>query len=323
MTTRRPVICVSSLVPRLSAVVRQLLPAAEIRDVPPDKNGTKKFPANTEILFGDTPEIISLINQGHGDLKWAQSTWAGVETIFKAFPKPPEGVTITRMGDGFGRLMAEYVLGYILSRELSILELSQQQQQKLWDKSCVTDRRMLSSLTLGILGVGSISTQIASLCKAAGMTVWGLSRSHKQPLPEFDRLATSAELGGFLAGCDYICNVLPSTGDTRDMLSGSVLQSCQSKRPVFINVGRGSIINEETLISALEKNWLGAAVLDVFSEEPLPPDSLLWSHPGVTVTPHMSGPSVAENIAVVFVENYKKYLNNEKLDHIVNWNRGY
>ncbi|XP_061179094.1 glyoxylate/hydroxypyruvate reductase A-like [Saccostrea echinata] len=317
------VICVSSNVPRLSSVVRQLLPAAEVIDATPDRDGRSEIPLNTEVLFGDTPSIISYIKNGQSKLKWAQSTWAGVESILEAFPKVPEGVIITRMGEGFGRLMAEYVVGHIFARELSALNLYKQQQQKLWNKGPVEDRRMLTSLTIGILGVGSISTEIAQLCKAVGMTVWGLSRSTKEHNSAFDHLTTLADLSGFLAGCDYICNVLPGTSETKNMLSGDVLKCCKPKRPIFINVGRGSIINEESLLSALENKWIGGAILDVFSKEPLPSESSLWSHPCITVTPHISGPCVAEIIAEVFVKNYEKYINNQRLNHIVDWTKGY
>lgn len=323
MTTKLPVVCVSSLVPRLAAVVRQLLPAAEILEATPGEDGKSRIPANTEILFGDTPTIITCIKDGHINLQWAQSTWAGVEALFRAFPTPPKGVSITRMGDGFGRLMAEYVVCNILSRELSIVKFSQQQQNNMWDKSPAEDRRMLTSITLGVLGVGSISTEIARLSRAVGMTVWGLCRANKQSRPEFNRLTTVGNLSEFLAGCDYICNVLPSTTETQDLLSGDALSCCKSKSPVFINVGRGGIISEESLLAALENGWLRGAVLDVFKEEPLPVNSPLWSHPKVTVTPHISGPSVAENIAEVFVRNYEKYVNNQSLDHVVNWEKGY
>ncbi|XP_048741626.1 glyoxylate/hydroxypyruvate reductase A-like [Ostrea edulis] len=320
--TTRPVVCVTSIVPGLSVVVRQLLPAVEVLDAAPDRDGKAQIPVNTEVLFGDTPSIISFINEGQGSLKWAQSTWAGVESLFEAFPKQPEGITITRMGDGFGRLMAEYVVGHVLARELSILNLHQQQQQKLWEKSSVKDRRMLTSLTIGVLGAGSISTEIAQLCKAVGMTVWGLSRSKKEN-STFDCLVTLPDLTSFLEGCDYICNVLPSTSETKDMFSGDVLKCCKSKSPVFINVGRGSIINEDSLFCALENGWLRGAVLDVFNAEPLPPESRLWSHPAVTVTPHVSGPSLAENIAKVFVSNYEKYTQRKTLDYVVDWGKGY
>ncbi|XP_062600146.1 glyoxylate/hydroxypyruvate reductase A-like [Saccostrea cucullata] len=322
MTTKH-VICVSSTVPRLSSVVRQLLPSAEVIDATPDTDGKFEIPLNTEVLFGDTPSIISHIKKEKGELKWAQSTWAGVESIFKAFTKPPEGVILTRMGEGFGRLMAEYVVGHIFVKELSVLNLHQQQKEKLWDKSPVQGRRLLTSLTIGILGVGSISTEIARLCKAVGMTVWGLSRSTKKHIPAFDHLTTLADLSSFLAGCDYICNVLPGTPETTNMLSGDVLKCCKSKRPIFINVGRGSIISEESLLSALENKWIGGALLDVFSKEPLPPESPLWSHSCVTVTPHISGPSVAESIAEAFVKNYEKYTNKQRLNYIIDWTKGY
>lgn len=85
-----------------------------------------------------------------------------------------------------------------------------------------------------------------------------------------------------LSSVDYIVNVLPHTSETAGMLSGDVLKICAEKRPVFINVGRGSIIDEASLLQALEKGWISAAILDVFPVEPLPTSSALWDHPKVT-----------------------------------------
>lgn len=81
---------------------------------------------------------------------------------------------------------------------------------------------------------------------------------------------------------DYLINVLPSTKDTKDLLDGDLLYNCLNRKTIFINIGRGTIISEQSLLKALDKKWIGGAILDVFQKEPLPLSSRLWNYPGVS-----------------------------------------
>lgn len=150
--------------------------------------------------------------------------------------------------------------------------------------------RSLTQLSLGVLGLGNIGKCIAKYCKALGMTIWGIGRTERKELPvEVDEYRTMSGLGEMLQSCDYICNVLPSTPETKGLLSGDVLQACQSKQACFINIGRGDVIDTASIVKALKNGWISHAILDVFEEEPLPQNSELWDMPGVTITPHCCG----------------------------------
>jgi len=94
----------------------------------------------------------------------------------------------------------------------------------------------------------------------------------------------NSDLPDLLQNCDYIINVLPSTPDTVGLLNGDMLKHCAKKQSVFMNIGRGTVIKEEDLVTALNKGWLSAAILDVFETQPLPPSSSLWTMPQVQHT---------------------------------------
>ncbi|XP_061179096.1 glyoxylate/hydroxypyruvate reductase A-like isoform X2 [Saccostrea echinata] len=193
--------------------------------------------------------------------------------------------------------MSEYVLGQIISREHFFPQMLESQKAKRWERTGFVQKRSLSKLSIGLLGTGAIGSKIAAVCKAFGMVVWGLSKSKKEAsIPHFDLLMEKNELSKFLAGCDYVCSVLPSTPDTKGMLSGNILQACQDKRSVFINIGRGDVIDESSLLNALNNGWIGGAILDTTDKEPLPPESELWSHPNVTITPHIAGPPSTDTV---------------------------
>ncbi|XP_060574689.1 glyoxylate/hydroxypyruvate reductase A-like [Ruditapes philippinarum] len=281
---------------------------------------------NAEILLADTPVIIDLAGKAK-KLKWAASTWAGVERLIKEIGKEkPPGFTITRMGGAYSRVMGEYVLGYILTKERFIIEVAKDQETQSWNNLKHRNYRNLAELTIGILGVGDIGQEVARLCNAVGMTVIGVTRT--KPAEEKKSQAVSqyrlmSELPSVLKDCDYVCNILPSTPETRGTLSGDILSHCKNKKSIFINIGRGDIIDEQSLITALKEGWIGGAVLDVFQKEPLPKESPLWSLPGVVITPHIAGATQANLVASSFVDNYKLFIENKPLKYQVDFQQGY
>lgn len=118
--------------------------------------------------------------------------------------------------------------------------------------------------------------------KTFGAQIWGLKRTIPEDKSKMiDKYFVIQDLPELLCNCDYVINVLPSTPESIGLLNGDCLKSCEQKRSVFLNVGRGSIIKETDLINALKRNWISAAILDVFENEPLSPESELWSMPQV------------------------------------------
>ena len=108
----------------------------------------------------------------------------------------------------------------------------------------------------------------------------------------------------------------------RGLLGGGTLRAAK-RGAVLINVGRGDVVDEASIIEALDAGHISHAVLDVFVSEPLPPESPLWSHAGVTVTPHHTAESFPDDVVRVFAENLKLYRTGEALKHVLSWERGY
>lgn len=120
-----------------------------------------------------------------------------------------------------------------------------------------------------------------------------------------------------------VVNTLPSTPLTKHMLSGDVLQACKGSNCMLINVGRGDIVSESSIINAIDKQWISCAVLDVFETEPLPEDSPLWNHPNITVTPHVSALSFSNDAVACIASNIEKIVAGSELLHTVDWQNEY
>ncbi len=149
----------------------------------------------------------------------------------------------------------------------------------------------------------------------------GLSRSGTDVEP-FEAVFPKDRLRDFLDRLDYLVSTLPDTPETRSLLDADALGALPP-HAVLVNVGRGSVLDEQALADALRSDRLGGAVLDVFEEEPLPPDSPLWDTPKLTVTAHVAARSFPAEITPVFLRNYRRFVAGEALDYVVDFERGY
>lgn len=263
-------------------------------------------------------------------LQWCQSTFAGVDPLFQAGLKLPLSFRLTRFAGIFGPPIAEWCLARIIGHERSFSKSTVDQQRKKWAGSPeVRQYRYLSSLTLSILGCGDIGLCIANAAKTFGMRVIGYVRTPRDDNNQdsgFDEYTT--DLPAALCQADYIVSVLPSTPETRGLLSGEALAAASNdagrgRGPVLINVGRGDLIDEASIIQALNRGYISAAILDVFEKEPLPEDSALWERSDVVISPHASGETQAKDVPPVFMENYQRYVNGDDLLYEVDWSKGY
>ena len=257
-------------------------------------------------------------------LTWFMSTFAGVEALVDQAGKENgrNDFTVTRAGGSMGVEIGQYVLGYVFSHERKHSLCEKAQSDRDWAHDAAL-YRPLSSVSLGILGLGDIGKDIARLAKGVGFgTVYGWKRSGER-VDFVD--ATFTDHVPVLEKSDYIVSVLPSTTSTRGFLDNGALACCSQKSPVFINVGRGDLLSEDSIIEALENGWISHAILDVFPTEPLPTTSKLWTSPHCTITPHVSGMSHPENIAKLFCKNLQQYLEKQydNLEYKLDWGRGY
>lgn len=287
------------------------LVAAEL----PDVNILTEPTDECEIALG-APSMIAKELDNLPNVKWVQSTWAGVEPLLD--PSLRRDYVLTNARGVFGGLMSEFVFGYLLAHERKIFELAQAQQRREWMRFLTGTLR---GKTIGLLGVGSIGAEVARTAKFFGMTVRGYTRSSEDC--EFvDEYFHGDELLMFADKVDYLISILPNTKDTRKLVDADLL-SALPPHCVFINVGRGSAVDESALISALENDKLAGAVLDVFEQEPLPQEHPFWTTKNLQMTFHTSAPSFPEDIAGVFIENYRLYIEGKPLKYQVDFERGY
>ena len=262
------------------------------------------------------PDLAAKVINDMPRLEWLQSTWAGVTPLMhKSLRKD---YLLTGVKGIFGSLISEYVFAYILMFEKNVLAHLDAQKSNLWHPVLPGH---LSDKTLGIMGTGSIASAIAKTGKHFQMKVKGLNRSGKLA-SSFDEIYQIDELTNFLQQVDYLVTSLPDTNETQKLLNE---QSLKSLKPecIFINVGRGSVVDEKALANALMARELKGAVLDVFEKEPLPQTNPLWTSPNTFITSHTAGPSFPEDVANIFSINYKRFLRTEPLNYLIDFSRGY
>ena len=264
-----------------------------------------------EVMVGAPPDLAALIPRCP-KLRWVQSTWAGIDAIAHF---AGETLQITPLKGVFGPAMTEYVMGWLLAIERDVISRASHIH---WTPSLeprVTGKR------LGIMGTGGIGTAIALAAKPFGLEVIGLN-SDGRTVDGFTACYRSADRLAFSEGLDYLVSVLPQTSQTDNLIDHALLMRL-NPRAIVINAGRGNAVVEADLIASLNAGHLCAAVLDVFREEPLPPDDPFWSTPGVYITSHTAGPTSDEAVAEVFERNLKRYIAGEPLTDAVRAGRGY
>lgn len=216
---------------------------------------------------------------------WIHCAGAGTDHILKVLPKleddrPLMTRTIGRMGEQMGA----YCLSYALADLQQHRARQEAQRAKCWDSQALAPAELFESNVL-IVGTGPIGSGIAASFHPLAQSVEGLSRSGKHA-PNFDRVQCWSHPGS-LETKDFVIAALPSTNSTEAIIDAGFFS--RLKEAVFINVGRGATVALDDLRDALSIGHVRHAVLDVFSEEPLPTDHWCWDHPKVTVTPHVSG----------------------------------
>lgn len=266
------------------------------------------------IVFGDPDMIATILPQLPG-IDWVQSTWAGVKPLMEIDRRD---YILTGVKDVFGPQISEYVFGYLLAHELKVLERMRQQLRHNWFEDV---SGALQGKRLGIMGTGSIGEQIAKTATFFGIHVTGLSRSGT-PSPAFEKVLPVDRLHEFLEETDYLVSALPQTDDTDKLLDEAALARLP-EHAYFINVGRSNVVNDEALLDALRNGKLAGAVLDVFDEEPLPQDNLLWDAPNLLITAHIAAISHPALIVPIFVENYRRYMQKQPLKYIIDFDAGY
>ena len=238
----------------------------------------------------------------------------------------PVGATLCCMTGGYGNILAEHLLGMVLSLCRRLPEYRDQQHRHEW-KLCKYDKQ-LEGTTLLILGAGDIGTTVARWMRPMVGTVIGVRRVLREKPECYDEMITLAELDDYLPRADVIVCALPHTPETVHLLDERRLR-LMKKDAVLVNGGRGSLIDQQALCRVLDDGWFWGVGLEVTSPEPLPADDPLWDAPRVIITPHAAGNSFApgspleRKIWDFIIRNMGNYLHGGSLENQVDFAAGY
>jgi glyoxylate/hydroxypyruvate reductase A len=249
------------------------------------------------------------------NLKLIQSLWMGVERLL-ADPQLPRGVPLARLIDpGMVAAMSETVLAHVLDWHRHHYTYRAYQRETRWHRH----RQFLAAdRTVGILGMGQLGGDAAGKLRALGFNVAGWSRRPKQ----VPGVQCFVELNEVLERTDALVCLLPLTEQTKGIINAKTLEKLRPKG-CLINLARGGHMVVADVIAALDSGHLRHAYLDVFDQEPLPKESPLWAHPGVTVTPHTAALTEPRTAIAKVVENVERIRRGQPALNLVDFEAGY
>jgi phosphoglycerate dehydrogenase-like enzyme len=260
-------------------------------------------------------------------LRWVHTSAVAVETL--CLPELfARGVIVSNTRGVQAVPIAEHVLAVTLALAKQIPFALDHQRRSAWAQNAFMGPRLpwlLRGRTLGLIGAGTIGTAIASRAKAFGMRVVATrQRAGQQAAEHIDQVCPPDQLGAMLAQTHVLVVAAPLTPQTMGLLGAAEFQQLP-RGALVVNVGRAKIVDTGALIAALESGHLGGAALDVFPQEPLPPEHPLWQCPNVILTPHTSGFRQGhwDEVVELFAENIGRYERGEPLRFRVDPELGY
>ena len=277
--------------------------------------------SQADIFYGipDTkPDALAPAVRANPGLRWVHTMAAGGGAAVKAAALTPEElrrVLFTTSAGVHGTTLAEFAIFGILAGAKDLARLQCQQAARFWSDRWAM--KQVHEQTVLVVGLGGIGKEVARLAKALGATVLGAKRI-PGPVDHVDEVHAITALSGLVARADAIVFTLPGTAAT-DGLYDADLIAATKPGAVIVNVGRGTVLDEPSLIEGLRSGQLGSAFLDVTAVEPLPADSPLWAMPQVVLAPHTAALSPHEDrrIAELFATNLRRFIDGKELLNVV------
>jgi phosphoglycerate dehydrogenase-like enzyme len=290
----------------------------------PDLDALRPVSETVEIVFAwraaaDGPMLPAIFGSA-ANLRWIQAPSDGVDWLL--FPALVESdVVVTNARGVFDDAVAEHAITLVLAIAKDLPSMVRAQAERRWrhrDNERLAGRRML------VVGVGPIGRRIGWTASALGMEVRGVGRSRRSADPDLGEIVGIETLHEALGRADVVIDVLPGTERTRHVFDASTFRAMLPSA-WFVNVGRGSTVDEAAFVEALSSGRIAGAALDVFEHEPLPPESPLWDLPNVFISPHVAGDYSGWHEAVGrrFVENLARYVRGEPLVGVVDKRLGF
>jgi phosphoglycerate dehydrogenase-like enzyme len=264
------------------------------------------------------PAALKRTADANPDLRWVHTMAAGGGGQVKAAGLDPaqlQRIVFSTSAGVHGGPLAEFAVFGVLAGAKDLSRLLAQQRDHTW--SGRWQMRQVAEMTVLVVGLGGIGAEVARRLSGLGATVVGTSRHHR-PVDHVDRLIRTDQIAATVPDVDAIVLTLPGTAATERLIGAAVLAAVKPGT-ILVNVGRGTVVDEDALLAALRDGRIGFAALDVFAAEPLPADSPLWDEPNVLVSPHTAALNAAEDrlIAELFAANASRLLNGEQLRNVV------
>jgi phosphoglycerate dehydrogenase-like enzyme len=242
-------------------------------------------------------------------LKWIQTTSTGVGPSVKALGLQATDILITTARGVHAGPLAEFVFMALLSHFRGLRYLDAEQRAHRWIRTCGEE---VAGRTVTVIGAGDLARGVAKVAHGLDMRVVAVARhpdKERSTAHLFDEIHGRETLHQALGIADAVVVTVPHTAETENMIDEAAFAAMR-KGAAFVNIGRGQVIDEQTLIKHLRSGHLGYAALDVTTVEPLSPESPLWDMPNVLISPHSASTVTTENakITEIFVHNLHCYL---------------
>jgi phosphoglycerate dehydrogenase-like enzyme len=255
-------------------------------------------------------------------LRWVSHSGIGVDQfLYPALIESEVVVTNMRGVTGYSAAMAEYAFSLMLMFAKELIQIERNRVQHEWIRVM---HRALYGKALGIIGLGTIGSALASRSQAFGMTVTATRRNPEGEMVNGVRILPHTRLDELLSTSDYVVICAPRTPETHGLIGAEALRLMKPDA-VLINIARGGMVDEAALVEALRAGRLRGAGLDVFANEPLPADDPLWDEDRLFISPHMSAfvdtPWPEQHEAIL--ENARRFARGEPLLRVVDKRRGY
>lgn len=236
----------------------------------------------------------------------------------------PEGTVMTCATGAYGTAIAECMLAGLFMLQKNMLQYMDNQKKHVWKGAGMT--KSICGATVLCVGAGDIGGEFLKRCKALGAYTIGVRRNCSEKPEYMDELYMIDQVDELLRKADIVASVLPETPKTINLFNGERLSKLRSDA-IFINVGRGTTVDNVALARLLEEGKVGGAVLDVFEKEPLPEDHPIWDAPNTVITPHETGGFTSwhtmRNLAEIACENFRRFCQGEPLLNQVDFEEGY
>ncbi len=289
---------------------------SRIERTPAQEAEWRQLLAKADILFDfdhthrdDLPELAP-------NLKWIQATSAGIGQFVHrmGYAEKTDWIFTTASGV-HARPLAEFCIMSMIMFAKNYPLIEQAKAERKWQRFGNTE---LEGKTAGIIGLGRIGRDVATVCKFFNMNVIGTRRDVTKTVDNVDKLYAPDDIDSLLPDVDYLVLATPHTPETEGMITAERIRLLK-QGAVIINIARGAVIDQPAMIAALNDGHLAGASLDVVAVEPLPENDPLWDIPNVIISQHSASTADSENrkITEIFIENLKAYLNDQPMRNVL------